>query len=97
MCCYLEGVGCEIRLSEPLLKFRSTADLKNTLLHEMIHAFLYVTSNKRDRRYEIVTWVSTCVIILFLSEADVLAPVIMAPVLSYNECDKLQRQDRSSG
>ena len=80
MCSYLEGGGCEIRLSEPLLKFRSTADLKNTLLHEMIHAFLYVTSNKRDHRYEIVSRIRTRVIILFMTEANVLVTVIMALV-----------------
>ncbi|XP_072979835.1 uncharacterized protein [Typha angustifolia] len=47
-CRYLRGGGCEIHLSEPLLKFRPTADLKNTLLHEMIHAFLFITKKKRD-------------------------------------------------
>ncbi|KAG0458328.1 hypothetical protein HPP92_023485 [Vanilla planifolia] len=33
---------CEIQLSEPLMKSRSSSDLKNTLLHEMIHAFLWI-------------------------------------------------------
>lgn len=47
-CHYLQGGGCEIRLSEPLLKYRTTSDLKNTLLHEMIHAFLWITSNNKD-------------------------------------------------
>jgi predicted SprT family Zn-dependent metalloprotease len=31
-----------IRLSEPLLKFRSVAEVKETLIHEMIHAWVYV-------------------------------------------------------
>jgi predicted SprT family Zn-dependent metalloprotease len=31
-----------IRLSEPLLKFRSVNEIKETLLHEMIHAWVYV-------------------------------------------------------
>jgi len=31
-----------IRLSEPLLKFRSLDEIKETLLHEMIHAFLFI-------------------------------------------------------
>lgn len=35
--------GCRIALSEPLLKFRPRADLRSTLLHEMIHAFLFET------------------------------------------------------
>lgn len=35
--------GCRIALSEPLLKFRPRSDLISTLLHEMIHAFLFVT------------------------------------------------------
>jgi predicted SprT family Zn-dependent metalloprotease len=49
--CKYEGRGglCAIRLSEPLLKFRPRSDLVNTLLHEMIHAFLFVTQKKRDR------------------------------------------------
>lgn len=51
MCHYLDGGFCEIRLSEPLLKDRSATDLKNILLHEMIHAFLYVRSKLRDHSY----------------------------------------------
>jgi hypothetical protein len=34
-----------VKLSEPLLKLRSRSDLLNTLLHECIHAYLFVTSN----------------------------------------------------
>lgn len=50
LCCY-EGRGglCSIRLSQPLLKFRPRKDLLETLLHEMIHAYLFVTDNNRDR------------------------------------------------
>lgn len=50
LCCY-EGRGglCSIRLSEPLLKLRPRSDLIETLLHEMIHAFLFVTQKDRDR------------------------------------------------
>ncbi|XP_049626740.1 DNA-dependent metalloprotease SPRTN-like [Suncus etruscus] len=46
--CNYEGRGgmCSIRLSEPLLKLRPRKDLVETLLHEMIHAYLYVTNNK---------------------------------------------------
>ncbi|KAK8948798.1 hypothetical protein KSP39_PZI005234 [Platanthera zijinensis] len=36
---------CEISLSQPLLKSCSSTDLKNVLLHEMIHAFLWITHN----------------------------------------------------
>lgn len=32
----------KIRLSEPLLKFRTLNELKETLLHEMIHAYCFV-------------------------------------------------------
>ncbi|KAA0195714.1 Zinc finger RAD18 domain containing protein [Fasciolopsis buskii] len=48
LCCY-EGRGglCSIRLSEPLLKLRPRSDLIETLLHEMIHAFLFVTQKDR--------------------------------------------------
>ncbi|CAG9858169.1 unnamed protein product [Phyllotreta striolata] len=49
MCIY-QGRGgmCTIYLSEPLLKLRPRKDLVETLLHEMIHAFLFVTQNNRD-------------------------------------------------
>ncbi|XP_044276362.1 DNA-dependent metalloprotease SPRTN isoform X2 [Varanus komodoensis] len=39
---------CSIRLSEPLLKLRPRKDLVETLLHEMIHALLFVTNNDKD-------------------------------------------------
>mmetsp|Transcript_19779 Transcript_19779/g.22435 ORF Transcript_19779/g.22435 Transcript_19779/m.22435 type:complete len:391 (-) Transcript_19779:24-1196(-) len=42
ICYYNEGNPI-IRLSERILKFRPFRDVKETLLHEMIHAFLYVT------------------------------------------------------
>lgn len=51
--CYYQKRGpferCNIRLSQPLLALRSRGDLVNTLIHEMIHAFLFVTHNDRDR------------------------------------------------
>uniref|UniRef100_A0A2K6EZQ8 DNA-dependent metalloprotease SPRTN n=1 Tax=Propithecus coquereli TaxID=379532 RepID=A0A2K6EZQ8_PROCO len=49
--CSYEGSGgmCSIRLSEPLLKLRPRKDLVETLLHEMIHAYLFVTNNDKDR------------------------------------------------
>lgn len=49
--CSYNGRGgmCSITLSEPLLKLRPRKDLVETLLHEMIHAFLFVTHNNRDR------------------------------------------------
>ncbi|XP_053154694.1 DNA-dependent metalloprotease SPRTN [Hemicordylus capensis] len=50
VCCY-EGRGgmCSIRLSEPLLKLRPRKDLVETLLHEMIHALLFVDNSVKDR------------------------------------------------
>lgn len=50
VCCY-EGMGglCSVRLSVPLLKLRPRRDLVETLLHEMIHAYLFVTHNNKDR------------------------------------------------
>ncbi|NXM49979.1 SPRTN protein, partial [Gymnorhina tibicen] len=50
ICSYHERSGlCSIRLSEPLLKLRPRKDLVETLLHEMIHALLFVTHNDKDR------------------------------------------------
>ncbi|XP_077241043.1 uncharacterized protein LOC143881681 isoform X2 [Tasmannia lanceolata] len=48
ICRYLNDGGCEIFLSEPLLKVRSSADLKNTLLHEMIHAYLWIKNKNQN-------------------------------------------------
>ncbi|CAG8784011.1 5159_t:CDS:2, partial [Acaulospora colombiana] len=48
LCRYQSGGYCSIRLSEPLLKFRTRQDMIETLLHEMIHAYLFVTKNNRD-------------------------------------------------
>ncbi|CEG47873.1 Uncharacterized conserved protein [Plasmopara halstedii] len=39
---------CSIRLSEPLLKLRPRSDMVNTLLHEMIHAYVFVGTSVRD-------------------------------------------------
>ncbi|NXM78251.1 SPRTN protein, partial [Serilophus lunatus] len=51
ICSYHEKSGlCSIRLSEPLLKLRPRKDLVETLLHEMIHALLFVTHNYKDRQ-----------------------------------------------
>ncbi|XP_063378605.1 DNA-dependent metalloprotease SPRTN [Cydia fagiglandana] len=49
--CSYEGRGglCDIALSEPLLKLRPRKDLVETLLHEMIHAFLFITQRDQDR------------------------------------------------
>ena len=44
VCSYQYRSGfCSIRLSVPLLKLRPRKDLVETLLHEMIHAYLFVT------------------------------------------------------
>ncbi|KRZ05843.1 SprT-like domain-containing protein Spartan, partial [Trichinella zimbabwensis] len=50
VCSYEGKYGlCSIRLSQPLLKYRPRKDLVETLLHEMIHAYLFVTEGNRDR------------------------------------------------
>ncbi|KAJ1969837.1 hypothetical protein IWQ62_000361 [Dispira parvispora] len=50
VCSYQPRDGyCCIRLSEPLLKFRPVSDLVNTLLHEMIHAYLFLTGGNHSR------------------------------------------------
>ena len=48
VCSYQYRSGfCSIRLSLPLLKLRPRKDLVETLLHEMIHAYLFVTGKCR--------------------------------------------------
>ncbi|XP_072938946.1 uncharacterized protein [Epargyreus clarus] len=50
ICSYEGRAGlCDIALSEPLLKLRPRKDLVETLLHEMIHAFLFITCRDQDR------------------------------------------------
>ena len=39
-----------LKLSEPLLKFRSRSDVVNTLLHEAIHAYFFITTSWRHSR-----------------------------------------------
>ncbi|KAI0989833.1 hypothetical protein GJ496_004584 [Pomphorhynchus laevis] len=41
--------SCVITLSECLLKFRSRKETIETLLHEMIHAYLFITQRNTDR------------------------------------------------
>jgi len=49
ICSYQHRSGyCSIRLSVPLLKLRPRSDLVETLLHEMIHAYLFVTDGNDD-------------------------------------------------
>ncbi|KAI5815412.1 SprT-like family-domain-containing protein [Pyronema omphalodes] len=40
---------CAVRLSEPLLKFRPRSDTINTLLHECIHAYLFIAGGRHVR------------------------------------------------
>ncbi|VDN94714.1 unnamed protein product [Brugia pahangi] len=48
--CSFESKGrfCSIRLSKPLLQYRPRKDLVETLLHEMIHAFLFLSDGVMD-------------------------------------------------
>ncbi|KII69720.1 SprT-like domain-containing protein Spartan [Thelohanellus kitauei] len=49
LCKYYPRNGfCTISLSQPLLQFRPRKDLVETLLHEMIHAYLFVTFQNTD-------------------------------------------------
>lgn len=43
------GLFCTVRLSRPLLKYRSLSELLETLLHELIHAWLFVTKTRHTR------------------------------------------------
>ncbi|ORZ41261.1 SprT-like family-domain-containing protein [Catenaria anguillulae PL171] len=48
-CHYHPASGyCSIRLSHPLLQYRPKQDCINTLLHEMIHAYLFITDGNDD-------------------------------------------------
>lgn len=44
--CYLKNSQITIRLSRKLLQYRPFSDTINTLLHEMIHAFLFLTAKR---------------------------------------------------
>lgn len=48
LCYYKENRRCCIRLSAPLLKARPLEDIVDTLIHEMIHAYLYATTDDKD-------------------------------------------------
>ncbi|KAI8824269.1 SprT-like family-domain-containing protein [Fimicolochytrium jonesii] len=48
MCYFYPGGYCSVRLSQPLLSLRPRSDFINTLLHEMIHAYLFVTGGNTD-------------------------------------------------
>ena len=41
---------CTVRLSKKILKYRSVDNLLETLLHELIHAFLFLTKDKYERK-----------------------------------------------
>ena len=41
---------CTVRLSHPLLKYRSLNELYETLLHELIHAWLFITKSRNVGR-----------------------------------------------
>jgi SprT-like domain-contaning protein Spartan len=43
-CTHSSYDSCTIKLSAPLLQYRTANELKETLLHEMIHAFLFLTN-----------------------------------------------------
>ncbi|CAF0749212.1 unnamed protein product [Adineta steineri] len=49
ICYYRRGGECRIALSASYLTLRPRKDLVETLLHEMIHAYLFVTHNNKDR------------------------------------------------
>ncbi|CAN6195885.1 unnamed protein product [Urochloa humidicola] len=47
--CTFSRLQNTITLSEPVLKYHSCADRKNALLHQMIHAIIYIKHHKADR------------------------------------------------
>ena len=44
-----KGPFCVVRHSRPLLKYRSLNELYETLLHELIHAWLMLTKTREER------------------------------------------------
>ncbi|KAI9008175.1 SprT-like family-domain-containing protein [Gaertneriomyces semiglobifer] len=49
LCRWEAGGYISIRMSEPLLKFRTKKDYIETLLHEMIHAYLFLVGSKKEQ------------------------------------------------
>lgn len=47
--CCVVNKSCRIKLSEPLLLWRPITDVVDTLLHECIHAYLFITDSITDR------------------------------------------------
>ena len=43
--------SCTITLSQPLLQYRSNNELKETLIHEMIHGYLFLTNPQACKDY----------------------------------------------
>ena len=50
-CSWTRRGGCVVSLSEPLLKLRPRKDLIETLIHEMIHAFVFLTGGDLNREH----------------------------------------------
>jgi hypothetical protein len=48
---YPEGGGCVIVLSKSLFECHDDSDLKNVLLHEMIHAYICIKDGNNNHRY----------------------------------------------
>jgi predicted SprT family Zn-dependent metalloprotease len=44
-----QALFCTVRLSRPLLNYRTLENLQETLLHEMIHAWLFLTKSRHSR------------------------------------------------
>eukprot|EP01084_Bolivina_argentea_P127677 225770_1 len=72
LCCY-EGNGglCSIKLSESLLKYRTTKETIETLIHEMIHAYLFITFNNKDRQSHGNTFKTLMNIINYVSNLNI--------------------------
>eukprot|EP00055_Hartaetosiga_balthica_P011231 m.50371 g.50371 ORF g.50371 m.50371 type:complete len:171 (+) comp7508_c1_seq5:200-712(+) len=49
LCCFDSAKFVSIKLSKPILQYRPRADMVDTLLHEMIHAYLFVTQRRVER------------------------------------------------
>ncbi|SBS96236.1 conserved Plasmodium protein, unknown function [Plasmodium ovale curtisi] len=73
ICVYKKSGYCCIRLSLPLLKLRKIKEYRETLLHEMIHAFLFLTrsNSKHDGHGPVMIRFPLLIFFLFVKRSGI--------------------------